>query len=102
YLAVVLNIIFSIVILEIWLRLENKVKSKSILAFCGMFTILICGCLAALLYYSVEFSVPNIPLSELKGAVLAWSIVILIYLIKCFSPRRRYNKVFNIEEEHKE
>ena len=48
------------------------------------------------LYYSIKLfklNTNDFPTEDINLYVLAWAILMLIYILKFFSPRRIYNKV---------
>jgi len=89
------SIVISIAIFEVWLKLENIItlKSRSWRALTGILTLLIYIGLGAGGYQSIRFIIPAISMDELKLAVLVWAIVILVYILKFFAPRRKYNSI---------
>ncbi|OUR89321.1 hypothetical protein A9Q81_21920 [Gammaproteobacteria bacterium 42_54_T18] len=94
FVVVVLNVIFSIIVLELWLRMENKIKSRSWMAISGILILLVFGGLLGSLHYSVKIFVPNLSSRELGYAWLGWIGIMLVYLLKFFAPRRMYYSFF--------
>ncbi|KGJ87815.1 hypothetical protein [Colwellia psychrerythraea] len=93
--VVIFNLILSIFIFELWLRVENRQKNKQSMALAGFVTFFLWCCSAVIFYFSMLYIKPFITPTPVQFYVLPWAISMLLYILKFHAPRRKYHSFFN-------